>query len=313
MLTIYRTDDKKIHEESAIVPGVWINMINPTVTEAEEIARELEIDVQDLLAALDEEESSRVELEDGYTLILVDIPSIEIRHEKKAYTTIPLGIILTQNEIITVCTEDTSVLQAFINGRVKEFSTKKKLRFVYQLLYRIAALYQSDLRIIDKRRTEIEERIGHDTEDIDLIELHSLESTLVYFATSLRANGVVMDRLTRYKRLEQYPDDKDLLEDVIVENQQAIEMTMIYRDIINGTRELMSSVLDNRLNNVMKVLTVVTLVMGIPTLVSGLYGMNVASEWVPLSTVPYGFGVICFLIALICFITLLILKHKKIF
>lgn len=313
MLTFYRTDDKKIHEENGIAPGVWINMINPTVTEAEEIARELEIDVQDLLAALDEEESSRVELEDGYTLILVDIPSVEIRHEKKAYTTIPLGIILTQDEIITVCTEETSVLQAFINGRVKEFSTKKKLRFVYQILYRIAALYQSNLRIIDKKRTEIEERIGHDTEDIDLIDLHSLESTLVYFATSLRANGVVMERLTRYKRLEQYPDDKDLLEDVIVENQQAIEMTMIYRDIINGTRELMSSVLDNRLNNVMKILTVITLVMGIPTLVSGLYGMNVASEWMPLATTPYGFGIICLLIALICLIALWILKRKKLF
>ena len=313
MLTFYRTDDKKIHEENGIAPGVWINMINPTVTEAEEIARELEIDVQDLLAALDEEESSRVELEDGYTLILVDIPSIEIRHEKKAYTTIPLGIILTQDEIITVCTEETSVLQAFINGRVKEFSTKKKLRFVYQILYRIAALYQSNLRIIDKKRTEIEERIGHDTEDIDLIDLHSLESTLVYFATSLRANGVVMERLTRYKRLEQYPDDKDLLEDVIVENQQAIEMTMIYRDIINGTRELMSSVLDNRLNNVMKILTVITLVMGLPTLVSGLYGMNVASEWMPLATMPYGFGIICLLIALICLIALWILKRKKLF
>lgn len=313
MLTFYRTDDKKIHEENGIIPGVWINMINPTVTEAEEIARELEIDVQDLLAALDAEESSRVELEDGYTLILVDVPSVEIRHEKEAYTTIPLGIILTQDEIITVCTEEISVLQAFINGRVKEFSTKKKLRFVYQILYRIAASYQSNLRIIDKKRTEIEERIGHDTEDVDLIDLHSLESTLVYFATSLRANGVVMERLTRYKRLEQYPDDKDLLEDVIVENQQAIEMTMIYRDIINGTRELMSSVLDNRLNNVMKVLTVVTLVMGIPTLVSGLYGMNVDSRWMPLSMTPYGFGIICLLIALICLIALWILKRKKLF
>ncbi len=313
MVTFYRTDDRKIHEEDSIVPGVWINMINPTVTEGEEIAKELNIDVHDLLAALDEEESSRVELEDGYTLILVDIPAIEIRHDKEAYTTVPLGIVLTPDEIITVCTEETSVLQAFINGRVKEFSTKKKLRFVYQILYRVSSLYQSNLRIIDKKRTEIEERIDAATEDIDLIDLHTLESTLVYFATSLRSNAVVLDRLTRYKRLEQYPDDKDLLEDVIVENQQAIEMTMIYRDIINGTRELMSSVLDNRLNNVMKTLTVITLVMGIPTLVSGLYGMNVAGEWMPLSNTPHGFGVICLLITMICIITLLILKRKKLF
>ena len=116
-----------------------------------------------------------------------------------------------------------------------EFSTKKRLRFVYQILYRTATIYQTNLRIIDKRRTEIEERIGQHTEDVDLIDLHELESTLVYFATSLRANGVVLDRLTRYKRLEQYPEDTELLGDVIVENQQAIEMTSIYRDIINGS------------------------------------------------------------------------------
>ncbi|MCH5267363.1 MAG: magnesium transporter CorA family protein [Lachnospiraceae bacterium] len=313
MISIYRTDDRKIHEESGIEPGTWINMVNPTVTEGELIAESLHIDIQDLLAALDEEESSRVELEDGYTLILVDIPTIEIRHDKEAYTTIPLGIILTHDIIITVCTEETPVLQAFVNGRVKEFSTKKKMRFVYQILFRVAALYQTDLRVIDKKRTEIEERIDDSTKDMDLIDLHGLESTLVYFATSLRANGVVLDRLTRYKRLEQYPDDKDLLGDVIVENRQAIEMTSIYRDIINGTRELMSSVLDNRLNNVMKMLTIVTLIMGIPTLISGIYGMNVASEWMPLADTPHGFGIICLIILCVCVLTLLILRRKKLF
>ena len=250
-------------------------------------------------------------MQDGYTLILVDIPTIEIRHDKESYTTIPLGIILTQDEIVTVCTEDTPVLQAFLNNRVKEFSTKKKLRFVYQILYRISALYQSDLRVIDKKRTEIEERVGEDTEDVDLIALHELESTLVYFATSLRANGVVLDRLTRYKRLEQYPEDKELLGDVIVENKQAIEMTSIYRDIINGTRELMSSVIDNRLNNVMKYLTSITLVMAIPTIISGIYGMNVAAEWMPFAKTPHGFLIICVLILIVCLIILFILRKKK--
>lgn len=313
MIKFYRTDDRKIHEEGGIVPGGWIDMVNPTVAEGELIAKRLQIDIQDLLAALDEEESSRVELEDGYTLILVDIPTIEIRHDKEAYTTIPLGIILTQDIIITICTEETPVLQAFVNGRVKEFSTKKKMRFVYQILFRVAALYQNDLRVIDKKRTEIEERIDDDTEDVDLIDLHALESTLVYFATSLRANGVVLDRLTRYKRLEQYPDDTDLLDDVIVENRQAIEMTTIYRDIINGTRELMSSVLDNRLNNVMKILTIVTLVMGIPTLISGIYGMNVSSKWMPLADTPHGFSIICLLIVFICMVAMFLLKKKKMF
>ena len=313
MVNFFRTDDRIIHEEEKMSPGVWVNLVNPTITEGEKIAEELDIDVQDLLAALDEEESSRVELEDGYTLILVDIPATEIRHDKEAYNTIPLGIILTQDMILTICAEETPVLQSFINGRVKEFSTKKKLRFVYQILFRVATLYQSHLRIIDKKRTEIEERIDNDTEDMDLIDLHALESTLVYFATSLRANASVLDRLTRYKRLEQYPDDKDLLDDVIVENRQAIEMAMIYRDIINGTRELMSSVLDNRLNNVMKTLTSITLVMGIPTMISGLYGMNVDSKWVPFANTAYGFGVICLITLLICLLLMLFLRKKRLF
>ena len=259
MVKFYRTDDKLIHELDTLQGGTWIQMVNPSVAEGQMVADELNVDIEDVLAALDEEESSRIELQDGYTLILVDIPSIETRHDKESYTTIPLGIILTDDEIVTVCTEDTPVLQVFLNNRVKEFSTKKKMRFVYQILYRISVLYQNDLRIIDKMRTEIEERVGEDTEEDDLIALHELESTLVYFATSLRANGVVLERLTRYKRLEQYPEDKELLGDVIVENKQAIEMTGIYRDIINGTRELMSTVIDNRLNNVMKSLTIITL------------------------------------------------------
>ena len=313
MVKYYKTDDRKIHEEKMIQSGVWIQMVNPSVAEGQMVADMLDVDIEDVLAALDEEESSRIELQDGYTLILVDIPSIEIRHEKESYTTIPLGIIITQDEIITVCTEDTPVLQAFLNNRVKEFSTKKKLRFVYQILYRIAVLYQSDLRIIDKMRTEIEERVGDDTEEVDLIALHELESTLVYFATSLRANGVVLDRLTRYKRLEQYPEDKELLGDVIVENKQAIEMTGIYRDIINGTRDLLSSIMDNRLNNVMKYLTVITVIMAIPTVISGLYGMNVNERWMPLANTPYGFLIICSVTLLICIIVIILLRKKKVF
>ena len=206
---------------------------------------------------------------------------------------------------------DTPVLQSFVLGRVKEFSTKKRLRFVYQILFRIATLYQSALRIIDKKRTEIEERIDGDTEDIDLIDLHALESTLVYFATSLRSKSIVLERLRRYKRLEQYPEDMELLEDVTVEYQQAIEMTTIYRDIIDGTRELLSSVVDNRLNNVMKYLTSITIVMAIPTIISGIYGMNVSGVGMPLASSPYGFGIICVLILLICVAALWILKRKK--
>ena len=270
-----------------------------------------DIDADDLATALDDEESSRISLEDGYTLILVDIPTPEVRHEKKMYTTIPLGIILKNDAIITICREETPVLTYFVRNKLKDFSTKKKMRFIYEMMFRSAMLYQAYLRGIDKKRTEIEERVGDDTHDTDIIELHELESTLVYFATSLRSNSIVLERLRRYKRLEQYPEDMELLEDVTVEYQQAIEMTSIYRDIIDGTRELLSSVINNRLNNVMKILTSITIVMAIPTIISGIYGMNVDEKWMPLSTTHYGFYIIVGIIVVICVCVLWFLKKKK--
>lgn len=311
MINIYRTDEHVLNTLNHFEDGIWIQMIDPTDIELNQVAESYGLDKVDLATALDEEESSRISLEDGYTLILVDIPSPEVRHEKKMYTTIPLGIILKSNVIITICKEDTPILHYFTRNKVKEFSTKKKMRFIYQVLFRSAMLYQAYLRGIDKKRIEIEERISGDTRDMDLVELHELESTLVYFATSLRSNSIVLERLRRYKRLEQYPEDMELLEDVTVEYQQAIEMTSIYRDIIDGTRELLSSVIDNRLNNVMKYLTSITIVMAIPTIISGIYGMNVDGEWMPLAHTPYGFGIICGIILLICAVTMWVLKKKK--
>lgn len=311
MIDIYRTDHQVLHKLETFDEGCWINMVNPTGKELKMISDEYDIDMADLATALDDEESSRISLEDGYTLILVDIPSPEVRHERKMYTTIPLGILLKSDTIITVCREDTPVLNYFVRNKVKEFSTKKKMRFIYQLLFRSAMLYQACLRGVDKKRTEIEEHVGGNTQDTDLIELHELESTLVYFATSLRSNIIVLERLRRYKRLEQYPEDMEILEDVMVEFQQAVEMTTIYRDVIDGTRELLSSVIDNRLNNVMKYLTSITIVMAIPTIISGIYGMNVSGKWMPLAETPYGFGIICTVILIICVVTLWILHKKK--
>ena len=274
MLNIYRTDERVLNKLTDFRDGVWVQMVDPTSNELSRVAEQYEIELDDLATAMDDEESSRISLEDGYTLILVDIPSPEVRHEKKMYTTIPLGIILKQNAIITVCRENTPVVDYFILNKMKDFSTKKKMRFIYQILLRSATMYQAYLRGIDKKRIEIEERAGENTKDGDIIELHELESTLVYFATSLRSNSIVLERLRRYKRIEQYPEDMELLEDAMVEFQQAIEMTTIYRDIIDGTRELLASVMDNRLNTVMKYLTSITLVTTIPTIISGIYGMN---------------------------------------
>ena len=311
MIKLYKTDNRIISEIKEYEDDMWLCMTNPTVDESKFIAEKYDIDLGDVRAALDDEESSRVEVEDGYTLILVDIPSIEIRNDREAYTTLPLGIILVDNIIITVCSEETPVINAFIEKKVKDFSTKKRMRFMYQILYRNCMTYQYYLRVMDRRRTIIEQRIQNETEDSDLVDLHELESNLVYFATSLRANGVVLDKLERYSSIKQYPEDRELLDDVMVENKQAIEMTNIYRDIIKGTRELMTSIINNRLNNVMKFLAAITIVMSIPSIISGLYGMNVAGEWMPLSETPYGFYIICAITLVICAVTAIILKRKK--
>ena len=135
MLNIYKTDESILHKLEKPEDGAWIQLVNPTSKEVNQISEFFELEVNDVAAALDEEESSRISLEEGYTLILVDIPTTEVRHEKKMYTTIPLGIILKQDIIITICREDTPILQYFINNRVREFSTKKKMRFLYQILF----------------------------------------------------------------------------------------------------------------------------------------------------------------------------------
>ena len=311
MINIYRTDNRIISEIDQFDTGAWVKLTAPSLEECAEISDRFHMDIADVRAALDDEESSRINLEDEYTLILVDIPSAEMRNNRHSYTTIPLGILIAEDVVITVCAEETAVLRSFVEQRVRDFSTKKQMRFTYQILYNACMVYQSLLRSIDRKRTEIEERIDQNTEDVDLIDLHELESNLVYFATSLRANGVVLDRLTRYGRLRQYSEDQELLEDVIIENRQAIEMTQIYRDIINGTRELMSTVINNRLNNVMKYLAAITIVMSIPTIISGLWGMTVGGKWMPFSSTPHGFAIICVITLLLCIVVMLWLRKKK--
>ena len=293
MLAIYETVNRRLTRADEIEEGTWICLTAPSQEEIREVAATLDIEPADVQAALDPEESARISLEDGYTVIIVDIPLKVDGAAEGVYTTIPLGILLTQTTITTVCSVDTPVLSDFASCRVRGFSTKKKMRFVYQILYRAATMYLTGT-----------------LRDSDLMELHGLESTLVYFATSLRANSTVLDRLTRYKRLEQYPDDMELLDDVIVEIRQAIEMTSIYRDDIKGTRELFSSILDNRLNNAMKYLTSVTLLMAVPTVISGLYGMNVDIDGMPFSGSDYGFVIVCLLTLAICGIAAWVL-HKK--
>lgn len=301
MIELYLTDGPETRVVQEIKDWTWIKLTAPTQQEVERVAAALPgLDKDDLMAANDPEEKTRLVHEDTYSLILVDVPTREIRHDIETYNTIPLGIILMPRNVITVCAEDTQALTPFHAGRVRGFSTRMRISFIYQILLRTSLLYQQALSVVNHKRIEFEEHISSMTGERDLVSLHELESTLVYFATSLRGNGGVLARLAHSERVKPGPEDEELLEDAIVENQQAVEMAQIYHDIIDGTRNLMSTVMDSRLNNVMQRLTSITLILSIPTVISGLYGMNVDLNWMPLALSPHGFGIICFVTSVIC-------------
>lgn len=313
MIQIYKTEEGVTRQKDELSPGSWIALTNPTATEILEIANTYHIDPDDLRAPLDEEESSRVQTEDDYTLILADVPSIEEQGGKEWYVTIPMGIITTEDAIITVCLEETSVLTAFMDGRVRDFHTYMKTRFILQILYKNASLYLQYLRVIDKKSGVVEEKLHKSTRNQELIELLELEKSLVYFTTSLRSNETVLEKLMRNEKIKKYPEDTDLLEDVIIENKQAIEMANIYSGILSGTMDAFASVISNNQNVVMKFLATITMVMSIPTMVASFYGMNVNSRGMPFADSPYGFAIVLGLTLVLTLLVAWIFSKKDLF
>lgn len=312
MIKIFKT-----YEETGITKQIdtieresWVAMTAPSATEILKISKEFDIDIDDLKAPLDDEERSRLEREDGYTMILVDIPVIERRNEKDWYETIPLGIFITEKVIFTICLKETRILKQFMDGLVPDFCTYKKTRFVYQILYNNSALYLHYLRVIDKKSEEIEKILLEDSKNQDLIQLYELDKCLVYFTTSLKSNEVVMEKLLKTNSIRHYAEDEELLEDVIIENKQAMEMTHIYHNILRSMMSLFGSVIDNNLNQIMKLLAAITIVVELPTLISAFYGMNLNPVSMPFSKSPWGFGVIALFSFVVCMIAVYILKKK---
>lgn len=308
MLQIFQTVEDELQENDQFSEGCWATLTKPTNEELQQVAQETGIDIDDLRAPLDDEERSRIELEDDYVVVLVDIPSLD---EKDRYVTIPLGIYMTKQLIVTVCLEETPVLKAFMNNRVKEFFTFKRTRFVFQILYRNATSYLRYLRIIDRKSEQIEEKLHISQKNKELIELLELEKSLVYFTTSLRSNETVLEKLLRTEKVKKYPEDEELLEDVIVENKQAIEMANIYSGILSGMMDAFASVISNNLNVVMKFLSTVTIVMSIPTMIASFYGMNFDN--IPLGHSPYGFFIITACTLVITSLVVLFFKKKNLF
>lgn len=272
---VYKTQDGRLAQTDCLSDGTWVNLVNPSEHELARVGELMGVELDLLKAALDEEERPRIEVEGGATLILVDLPAPASEGGLDLYTTIPLGIVLTDRCIATVCLRSDTLLEDFVAGRVKHFATQLRTRFVLQILYRSASRYLQYLRSIDRSSHRIEQELHGSLKNKELIQLLKLEKSLVYFSTSLKSNEIVLDKLVRLETIRRHEEDKELLEDVIVENRQALEMAHIYSNILGSTMDAFASVISNNLNIVMKVLTSVTVVMAIPTMISSLFGMNV--------------------------------------
>lgn len=295
MYKIVKSSDNSLDELeiSTLEKGSWIDAVAPSEEELQEIAAATNIQMDFLTAALDEEEKSRIEIEDDQILVLVDIPFLR---SNKDYDTLPLGIIITENHIVTVCLEPNAVTADFAAHNSRMFSTFKKTRFLFQILYKSATLYLKYIRIIIRRTDELEQHLRQSMQNSELFNLLDLQKSLTYFSTSLRGNYIILEKLLRLRSATQsqhivklYEEDEDLLEDVIIEYKQAVEMVEMYSHILNSMMEVFASIISNNLNLVMKFLASVTIILAIPTLISGLWGMNVE---VPFAENPYGFMIV---------------------
>ena len=278
MLKIFKNelDDEKVKQINSIEDNCWINLVNPDISEIKQVVDKLGIEEDLITKVLDEEELPRIEKTDNATLIVVDCPYWLDTHIKNKYTTYPLGIIICEDlHIITVSLKEFEFLKEFEKGKVKTFYTYKKTRFLIQILLKTASLYLRVLNIVNKDIEAKEKVLYHSTNNKYLVELLDIEKTLVYFITSLKANDLVLDKLSKGNVISMYEEDIELLEDTIIETKQGVEMCSIYKEILSSITDTYATIVSNNLNVAMKFLAGITIVLSVPTMISSFLGMNV--------------------------------------
>lgn len=310
MFSIFRSKDGVMYENTFIEKNAWINLIDPSEEELRLIAEETGVLYEFLRYPLDDEERPRVEIEDDQIMTIIDIPNYD--YANSTYDTMPMGIIITSDYVITICLKDTGILDDFSHSRIKGLSTAKRTRFLFLILYKNAMIYLRHLREIDRKTTEIETELHKSMRNKELIRIMNLSKSLVYYSTSLRSNQAVLERLLRTRTLKKYEEDEDLLEDVIIENRQAMEMAGIYTNILTGTMDASASLISNNLNNVMKFLAAITIIMALPTMVFSFFGMNVKLPLVSL-IYPKGFLAILAISVILSALAVWLLYRKDMF
>lgn len=300
MLSFYKTINNTVVKVDAITEGCWVNAVSPSAEEINFLTEELKLDRDFVSAALDEEESSRVEIEEDQTLIIIDTPltTTEGNHTL-VYTTMPVGIIITPKNIVTVCLNEISAITDISNGFVKNIQTSMKTRFLLSILLKIAQSFLIRLKHINKLSTQMENQFNKSMKNKELIQLLGLEKSLVYFSTSLKSNEITLEKILRGRVIKLYEEDQELLEDVLIEFKQAIEMASIYSSILSGTTDTFASMISNNLNNVMRVLTIITTLMAIPTMIFSFYGMNTVdmNHYMPFNWFALAISVVLVIIA----------------
>lgn len=312
MLKIYNTDVNTniFSKVDKFEIGCWVNLVNPTEAEIDEVSNTLGVKKSFIMSIIDDDEKPRIDEEDGCKMLLLDVPVYEKKNGMEAIVTLPLGIIIVRNDyIITVCLQKYNIIDEFVRGKVKGFSTYKKSRFVIQMIYRVALLYLKTLRDIDKKIEFAESQILNATKNEELLNLLALENSLTYIITALKSNGVVLDKILKGNLIELFDEDHDLLEDAIIENNQAIEMAELYRGILSSTTDTVATIISNNLNTIMKFLAGITIVFSIPTMVASFMGMNVYLG--KLAENPFAFILLILISVILSFVVAIILKRKN--
>lgn len=310
MLKMYNTniETNKTTETKEFIKGNWINMVSPTEEEIKQVCKNVGIAEDFIRYALDYEEKARIDVEedDGTILFIIDIPIMEKESGNKIYSTMPIGIIFVRDDyFITVSLTKNHIIDELEKN--KNVITYKKSRLLLQIFYANAERFLTLLKRLNKETEVAESVLKNSMKNKELLKLLSLKKGLVYFTTSLKSNEVVMEKTLRGNLIKLYEEDEDILDDAIIENKQAIEMSKIYSDILTGTLDAYASIISNNLNGVMQFLTSITIILAIPTMISSYWGMNVP---VPLQDNPYGFIIMVLFSLLVGIIASLWLKRK---
>ena len=274
MLTIYKTTEQGLEQLESMANGTWLKVVDPTPEEIQQLV-DWGIDADYINYSLDLDEMPRMERDEEFTFILVRIPHSQPESDIP-YTTIPLGIMIRGNMIITICRYEKEMFKVLANGKYRLLKTGKRYRFALYIFLETATRYLTHLREINRITEALEDQLQKSTRNREVLELLRYQKSLTYFATALRSNEVMMERVQRTQIFNYYEEDQDLLEDVLTENQQAIQMTSINTEILSSMMDAFASIISNNLNGVMKVLAALTIVINLPTIVAAFYGMNVA-------------------------------------